>query len=134
MKKMAQARRKGIKTEIVGKQFTSIEFRRKDRKYKVFHLQSQKGFEKRDKTKGGYESSGIVDSIAVRKMAGDLNTLEIILIERKARRTSKIPTKKQDQDINKALIRACKKCIIKYATFRHRIGKKRQLTISLRIK
>lgn len=119
MKKMKNARFRGMVTERIGKAFLTMELRKKNKKFQVLHLQSRKC----------REPAGIVDSVAVRKRR-DPNKLEIILIERKTvSKGGSRPSKEKDIDIEKRLKKACRTLDVKYGLFRHRKGKKIKLMI-----
>jgi len=119
MKRMKNARFKGMNTERIGKAFLTMKLHEKDKKFQVLHLQSKKC----------RESAGIVDSIAVRKKR-DPNKLEIILIERKTvSKGGSLPSKEKDIAIEKRLKKACKTLDVKYGLFRQEKGKKKELII-----
>jgi len=119
MKKMRNARFKGMNTERIGKTFLTSELKKIDKKYQVKHLESEKH----------RESAGIVDSIAIRKKR-NLNKLEIILIERKCvSGKSSLPNIKKDKEIERRLKETCKSLDVKYALFRQKKGKGKELII-----
>jgi len=116
---MKKARIKGTVTERISKASLTMELHKRNKKFRVLHLQSRKC----------REPAGIVDSVAVRKRR-DPNKLEIILIEQKTvSEGGSLPSKEKDIDIEKRLIEACKTLDVKYGLFRQEKGEKIELII-----
>lgn len=76
------------------------------------------------------ESFGKHVKIILLFLEGDLNKLEIILMERKiVSEGDSLPSKEKDIDIERRLKKACKTLDVKYGLFRQEKGKKKELII-----